>query len=83
MRVYIFFILVLTRIFSSSLDYADVKAINEKLFASHIIFESFDANIADRSVDKMMESFDPVNFYFYAEDKKEFTNKGAKIVKEY
>jgi carboxyl-terminal processing protease len=83
MRAYIYIFFGINSLFASSIKYSDIKQINDKLFSSHILFESFDENIANRSVEKMMESFDPVNFYFFEQDKKEFSKKGSKIVSEY
>ena len=70
-------------IFANPLTFNDMKTINEKIFAYHILFESYDETVAKRSLSKIFSSFDPVNFYFLKAEKDRYNDVSAKMVKEY
>ncbi len=70
-------------VFAKSLDFNDVKTINEKMFAYHVLFDSYNETVAQRSVSKILASFDPVAFYFLQSERDKYNNVSSIMVKEY
>lgn len=83
MRGIICFLVAGASIFGKPLDFSDMKKINQKMFAYHIIFDSYNEEIAQRSVNKIFSTLDPISFYFTAFDKERVSKDFSKMVTEY
>ncbi|MCH9622002.1 MAG: Tail-specific protease [Chlamydiia bacterium] len=83
MRKCICFLTLATVAFAKPLNFTDMKTINEKIFAYHILFESYDETVAKRSVSKIFSSFDPLYFYFLKSERDKYSKVSEKMVVEY
>lgn len=70
-------------IFANSLNFKDIKAINEKMFDYHIMFNSYDETVAKRSISKIFSTIDPIYFYFLNDEKAKYEQVSEKMVAEY
>ncbi len=70
-------------IFAKHHDFNDVKTINAKLFSYHVIFDGYNEMLAERSVNKILTSFDPVDLYFLESEKNIFKSSSKVMVEEY
>jgi len=77
------FLILSVSAFASSLNFNDLKVINEKLFNYHILFESYDETVAKRSLSKIFSSFDPAYFYFLEMERAQFKDSAERMVTEY
>lgn len=77
------FLVVWGTVFCKHHDFNEVKAINQKLFSYHVLFEGYNEVLAERSVHKILSTFDPVDLYFLEGEKGKYTSSPKAMVQEY
>ena len=83
MRIYYFFILFITTVLAKPFTYKELKKVNDKMFTYHVLFDSYNRTIAERSVNKIFAFLDPVKFYFFESDLRDVSSKYDVMVDEY
>ncbi|MCH9811258.1 PDZ domain-containing protein [bacterium] len=83
MQKVVTFLVASTLVFAKPLDFSDMKEINRKMFSYHVIFESYNTEIARRSLQKIYASMDPIFFYFMQFDRDKIGRDYGQMVKEY
>jgi carboxyl-terminal processing protease len=83
MRGIICSLVVGASLFAKPLDFSDMRKINQKMFSYHVIFDSYNEEIAQRSVNKIFSTLDPICFYFTQFDKEKAVRDYPKMVTEY
>ncbi len=83
MRKFFYVLVAGSSLFAKHHDFNDVKTINAKLFSYHVIFDGYNEMLAERSVNKILLSFDPVDLYFLESEKSTFQSSSKVMVEEY
>ena len=83
MQKVVTFLVASTLVFAKPLDFSDMKEIHRKMFSYHAIFESYNTEIARRSLQKMYATMDPIFFYFMEFDRDKIGRDYGKMVREY